>query len=76
MSDTNEERVRVPGIIHMGDTGDQVPGGDHSGQCDQTRLTTPLKIAVDNVMVDTFTTGSRLKQKPAWVSPLSKFSSR
>ena len=81
MSNSCEEKVRVPGIINMesseeGDNKDE--DGLDSDKVKNLRLNIPLKIAVDNTMVDSSSILSQalLKHKPAWVSPSPKMNSR
>ena len=71
MSDSCEERVRIPGIIHM-------EGEDAENLDVETlrslKLNIPLKIAVDVAETgNTFVPISKGKQKPSWVSPCSKY---
>ena len=73
MSDSVEERVRIPGIIHM--EGEE----EGSDKLDvetvrSLKLNIPLKIAVDGAETGSnFVPLGKGKQKPSWVSPCSKY---
>ena len=71
MSDSCEERVRIPGIIHM--EGEEAENLDVE-TLRSLKLNIPLKIAVDVAETgNNFVTISKGKQKPSWVSPCSKY---
>ena len=80
MSNSCEEKVRVPGIINMesSEEGDNKDGDNlDSDKVKNLRLNIPLKIAVDNTMdSSTILSQALLKHKPAWVSPSPKLNSR
>ena len=72
MSDSCEERVRIPGIIHMEGEEDTDKLNDETIR--SLKLNIPLKIAVDGVETgNNFVPLGKGKQKPAWVSPCSKY---
>ena len=71
MSDSCEERVRIPGIIHM--EGEEAENLDVE-TLRSLKLNIPLKIAVDVAETgNNFVPISKGKQKPSWVSPCSKY---
>ena len=83
MSNSCEEKVRVPGIINMesseeGEENNKEEENLDSDKVKNLRLNIPLKIAVDNTMVDSSSILSQalLKHKSAWVSPSPKMNSR
>ena len=71
MSDSCEERVRIPGIIHMeGEEAENL----NVETLRSLKLNIPLKIAVDVAETGSnFVPISKGKQKPSWVSPCSKY---
>ena len=71
MSDSVEERVRIPGIIHMeGEDSDKL----NVETVRSLKLNIPLKIAVDGAETgNNFVPLGKGKQKPSWVSPCSKY---
>ena len=74
MSDSCEERVRIPGIIHM--EGEEEESDKLNVETVRSlKLNIPLKIAVDGAETgNNFVPLGKGKQKPpSWVSPSSKY---
>ena len=73
MTDSCEERVRIPGIIHMeGEEEDTVKLSVETVR--DLKLNIPLKIAVDGAETgNNYVHLGKGKQKPSWVSPCSKY---